>query len=181
MVWSIGVHRGPLRQAIAALKYRGEYHRAQPLGRLLAAYLMERAPCFEDVDLIVAMAGGHTMAILVAAAHYLGGMWPLDLPPAGPVLVKRSATRPMVTLPSAAARRLWAAGELRAALAVTDPGRVAGRRVLVVDDVFTDGSTLREVAGTLRRAGAVAVSGVVLARTPMYPRGKGPGRSAGKV
>ena len=59
---------------------------------------------------------------------------------------------------------LRAACDLRAALEVRDPSRVSGRRVLVVDDVFTDGSTLREVAGVLRGAGAAAVSGLVLAR-----------------
>jgi predicted amidophosphoribosyltransferase len=41
---------------------------------------------------------------------------------------------------------------------------VAGARVLVLDDVLTDGSTLREVARVLRRAGAREVAGLILAR-----------------
>jgi predicted amidophosphoribosyltransferase len=41
---------------------------------------------------------------------------------------------------------------------------VIGKRVLVIDDVFTEGFTLREVARALRLAGALEVSEVVLAR-----------------
>jgi predicted amidophosphoribosyltransferase len=84
-----------------------------------------------------------------------------------PALAKRQETLPLAGAPSALVRRLRAAAEVRAALVVTDPAAVAGRRVLAVDDVFTDGSTLREVAIALRRAGAIAVSGLVLARQPL--------------
>jgi predicted amidophosphoribosyltransferase len=47
---------------------------------------------------------------------------------------------------------------------VVDAAAVEGQRVLVYDDVFTCGLTLREIALALRRAGAVEVSGLVLAR-----------------
>jgi ComF family protein len=43
-------------------------------------------------------------------------------------------------------------------------GAIAGRRVLVVDDVVTTGATLRAAAGTLRRAGAASVIGLAAAR-----------------
>ncbi len=61
-------------------------------------------------------------------------------------------------------RRAIAEGELRAALAVPDPGRVAGRRVIVIDDVYSEGFSLREMARALRRAGATEVAGLVFAR-----------------
>lgn len=41
---------------------------------------------------------------------------------------------------------------------------IAGRRVLVVDDVCTTGATLGAVSRALKRAGAVAVDGLVFAR-----------------
>jgi predicted amidophosphoribosyltransferase len=51
-------------------------------------------------------------------------------------------------------------------LQVPDPAVVAGRDVLIYDDVFTSGTTLREVANKLRSAGATNVDVVVLARQP---------------
>jgi predicted amidophosphoribosyltransferase len=42
---------------------------------------------------------------------------------------------------------------------------VAGRRVLLVDDVFTTGATLMECARVLHRAGAAGVDVLTLART----------------
>ena len=44
-------------------------------------------------------------------------------------------------------RRAIAEHSLRDALAVPEPDRVAGRRVLVVDDVSSEGFSLREMAG----------------------------------
>jgi predicted amidophosphoribosyltransferase len=43
---------------------------------------------------------------------------------------------------------------------------VAGRGVLVVDDVMTTGATLDEIARVLKRAGATRVENRVVARTP---------------
>jgi predicted amidophosphoribosyltransferase len=63
-------------------------------------------------------------------------------------------------------RREISEGELRESLRVPDPGSVAGKRILIVDDVFTEGFTIREVARALRAAGAVTVSEIVLAREP---------------
>jgi predicted amidophosphoribosyltransferase len=47
---------------------------------------------------------------------------------------------------------------------VTSAEAVRGRVILLVDDVFTSGATLNECARTLRRSGARAVYGFVLAR-----------------
>jgi len=68
-------------------------------------------------------------------------------------------TRPQADLP-------WAdrAPNIRGAFACT--AAVAGRHVIVVDDVMTTGASLEELALTLRRAGACAVDNWVVARTP---------------
>jgi ComF family protein len=69
-------------------------------------------------------------------------------------------TVPQMTL-DAARRR----DNVRGAFAA-DATALAGRRVLLVDDVMTTGGTLEECARTLRRAGAAGVVVLVLARTP---------------
>lgn len=53
---------------------------------------------------------------------------------------------------------------VRGAFAVE--GDVAGAHVLLVDDVMTSGSTLDEAARVLKRAGAVHVRNLIVARTP---------------
>jgi predicted amidophosphoribosyltransferase len=60
--------------------------------------------------------------------------------------------------------------QLRPALEVLEPDRVDGKFVIVFDDVFTGGLTLREVALKLRAAGARKVYGLALARQPYRGR-----------
>ena len=44
---------------------------------------------------------------------------------------------------------------------------LAGKRVVLVDDVMTSGASLFSAASVLRAAGAAHITGVVLARTPL--------------
>ena len=46
---------------------------------------------------------------------------------------------------------------------VRDPSLVRGKRILLVDDVYTTGATIRECARVLRRAGAETVCGLTAA------------------
>ena len=54
---------------------------------------------------------------------------------------------------------------IRGAFAVARPEEIAGREVLLVDDVFTTGTTVSECARILRRAGASKVWVATVART----------------
>lgn len=93
------------------------------------------------------------------------GRWPFDLeePQA---IIKSTGTPPMTGL-KYQQRRTNAESAVRDSLTVPDPSRTRGRRVVVIDDVFTDGLTMREVARALRRQGGAAeVQGVTLARQP---------------
>ena len=56
------------------------------------------------------------------------------------------------------------AKSLRKAFRVRAPRLIAGRNVLVVDDVMTTGSTADEIARTLLDAGARSVNVLTLAR-----------------
>jgi ComF family protein len=54
---------------------------------------------------------------------------------------------------------------LRGAFAVARPEEIAGREILLIDDVFTTGTTVSECARVLRRAGASKVFVATVART----------------
>jgi ComF family protein len=54
---------------------------------------------------------------------------------------------------------------LRGAFVVSRPEEMAGREVLLVDDVFTTGTTVSECARVLRRAGASKAFVATVART----------------
>ena len=60
------------------------------------------------------------------------------------------------------------ADNIRGAFAVTDPDRIAGRHVGLVDDVMTSGHTLGELAATFKRFGTARVTNLVFARTPPH-------------
>ena len=52
----------------------------------------------------------------------------------------------------------------RGAFAVRRPADVAGRRLVIIDDVMTTGATVDECARVLKRAGAASVGVLTLAR-----------------
>jgi len=75
------------------------------------------------------------------------------------VLTRQVATPPQTAL-GAEARRLNVGGAFR----VRRPELVAGRHVLLVDDIMTTGATAGACARTLREAGAAIVGVVTVAR-----------------
>ena len=91
--------------------------------------------------------------------------------------IARASRRPLATVSSSdrllrvrhtAPQQTLALNErrrnVRGAFAVE--GSVSGQHVFVVDDVMTTGSTLNEVARVLKRAGALQVHNLIVARTP---------------
>ncbi len=62
---------------------------------------------------------------------------------------------------------------LRGAFAVAEPERIAGQDVVIVDDVFTTGTTASECARVLRRAGARSVFVATVARVTKGAAGDG--------
>jgi predicted amidophosphoribosyltransferase len=190
VVWAVGVHAGPLRAAIVSYKYRHQTGWAEVFGRLLLGYLDEHMPSFDDYDVVVPMPAyigpgarrrWDPVARFVAVAEQLSaGRWPVERD-----LVEKTVETPPMAGAGLGRRRARAEGSLRRSLRIPDPARVEGARVLVVDDVFTEGSTLREVARAMVGAGAAEVAGLALARQPWMGRrsgrtvGAGPGHADG--
>jgi ComF family protein len=53
---------------------------------------------------------------------------------------------------------------LKGSFSVRRPEQIEGKRILLIDDVFTTGATLRAAAAALKSAGAARVSALTLAR-----------------
>lgn len=146
-----GSYDGVLRRAVLALKHRGHDEIARPLGRRLSARL-GLAPWFDEITTVTAVPSHrfHRLRQGFSAAGLIGAE------------VAKAINRPLVTsLRRHGLRRQ--AGRTRALRMQLPRGsfsakrRVQGKRVLLVDDVCTTGTTLRRAAATLLSAGAEAV------------------------
>lgn len=156
------IYEGPLRYAIHKVKYG----RSEPLGDALGAFFANRLVADETLvvrpDVVVPvplhaqrrLRRGFNQAERLAGpvAQLLG----VPLLPHGLQRTRRTAAQ--VGL-SSQERRANQAG----VFAATDPAAVAGRTVLLVDDVFTTGSTCSAAAHALKAAGAARVDVATLA------------------
>ncbi len=149
------------RDALHAFKFGGRRALASPLGDLLA----ELGPTLPlaAVDVVVPVPlhprrereRGFNQSWLLA--RRLAATWGLTA--RADVLTRRVATAAQTDL-GAAARRL----NVRDAFTVRRPELVAGRHVLLVDDVLTTGATAAACAVALRVGGAATVGVVTVAR-----------------
>ncbi|MGF1467908.1 MAG: ComF family protein [Sandaracinaceae bacterium] len=152
--------QGPMADAIRRFKYVPAAALAGPLGRRMAeAAAVHYAG---RVDLVVPVPlhperlrqrGFNQSALLARPASRI----------LGASLSSLALRRRRPTPPQAGLSRGERARNVRGAFSVRRPRAVAGRRVLVVDDVRTSGATLAEAVAELRRAGAAEVHAFVLA------------------
>lgn len=156
--YSFGAYDGALRKLIHLFKYGKVESLAGPLSKLLLTAI----PLEAQFDLIMAMPmhwrkqweRGFNQAQLLAepvAKRY-------GLTVAGHLRRIRYAK------PQAGLNEVQRRNNLKNALQVRRQEQVAGRRVLLIDDVFTTGATLRAAAEVLKAAGALHVTALTLAR-----------------
>lgn len=156
----LGLYEAKLREAVHAFKFQGKVHFDRPLGRLLAARLESVCQNYRP-DLLIAVpmhrqrlrARTYNQSLLLA--RELGRLWRLPVP--ARLLRRIRPTIPQQGLSGDDRRR-----NLKGAFALTR--KLAGQRVLLIDDVLTTGATARECAATLLAGGASSVAVAVLAR-----------------
>jgi len=150
------------REAIHAFKFGGRRGLANPLGDLLAGLGLSALPGAEPDALVPvplhprrARERGYDQALLLA--RRLERAW--GVPVVADALLRAVPTQPQTDLDAAGRRR-----NVRDAFAVRRPELIAGRHVVLVDDVLTTGATVGECARSLYRAGAAAVGVLTVAR-----------------
>lgn len=158
-------YEGAISAAIHAFKYDRQTRLAEPLGRLLCEALEGTG---WPIDLVTAVPlharrlreRGYNQAGLLGEHAACTNGW--EFVPAAVARVRETASQ--VAL-NASERRANVAGAFEA-----DPEIVAGKHILLVDDVLTTGATLSACAAALRMAGAAQVYGAAIA-TPAFDTG----------
>ena len=168
---AFGSYDAELRELIHLLKYNGVRPAANVLGRMLAEAITSIDSSFEQATVLVVPVPlfkakrrqrEFNQAELIARASLQCLPHPLRtaLVLAPDLLVRTRDTHSQIGLTSHQRRE-----NLRGAFAVPRATEVTGREVLLVDDVYTTGTTASECTRVLRRAGASKVWVATVART----------------
>lgn len=153
---------GPARGLIHRFKYDRKVHLAHPL-TLLANEALSSFALSSGAELLFPVPlhrqrlreRGFNQAILLGRP--LSKMWRIPLVVNN--LRRTRRTEPQVTL-SAAERQ----ANVRGAFSLADPAAVRGKKVILLDDVYTTGSTVAECSRVLRKGGAEEVYIITVAR-----------------
>lgn len=163
---SLYPYASPLRDAI----HRFKYGRTLALGPLLGQMMVDSlgsarlAECAASIDLVMPVPlppsrlreREYNQSLLLARSIAQAIGRPLD----ALSLVRVDGGAPQTSLTRRARVK-----NLRCAFAVQQAERLTGRRILLIDDVLTTGTTVNECAKALRKSGSGPVTVLTLART----------------
>ena len=159
-VAAVWYYEGNVRKSILRYKFNYARHYAPAYGRFLAGKIAEVYPegfdclTWVPVSPLRKLTRGYDQSALLAKeAGAELGMVPV------PLLKKIRHNRPQSGIIKEEKRRANVLGAYR----VTRPESVVGKRILLLDDVLTTGSTAGECARMLKTAGAKEVHCAVLA------------------
>lgn len=149
------------RKVVLKLKYGGRPGVAETLGRFMQRHLagLDQEAIIAPVPLHrwrIWQRGYNQAALIASAMAKLSGIG-LDID-----LIRRTRHTPPLKGMDRRARAL----AVRGAFAFAGPARerIAGRRIILVDDVFTTGATANACAQLLKRSGATQVNIICWAR-----------------
>lgn len=190
--WQIARHlNSDWSQAVLMAKHKSE-SAINRFGEVIAAhleaelledqnYIITHVPAEEDHELYLFLEVGRCATEMLADSIYLHMKDHARVSLAKLLIQMKPKERKQRQCMTDRAR----AANVRDIYAVVNSAHMAGRIVVLVDDVLTSGATMAECARVLRLAGAKSVMGVALARTermraPVFASGDphGPGGDA---
>lgn len=161
-------YEGGLRDLVHLLKYEHVRPAANVLGRMLAEVISTLAPFGDQPPVVIPVPlhqrkyheRGFNQAELIAQAALKLKPAGLDLRLGSGILKRTRATLSQTGLSSHQRRE-----NMRGAFALDKRSDIVGKSVVLVDDVFTTGTTVSECARVLQRAGATRIWVATVART----------------
>jgi len=167
---AVGLYYRTFMKVIHSFKYKGKLQLAEPLETLLLSVLM-RHWNLKEFDLVVPVPlhvkrfrerGFNQSYFLVKnlskkAEIFMHG-------PVGVKIGRDVLKRTRYTEPQTGLGREKRTKNIKGAFALNDASAVEGKRVLLIDDVYTTGATVDECSKTLFDGGALSVDVLTLAR-----------------
>ncbi len=170
-LWSLGIYRDPLKSAIQTLKYKRVQELAEILTNITVEYWAKYQPFVLDQ---IKKNNGKGWVVIPVPLHWwkendrgfnqsslIGQLLSKKLGLAYSESLKRTRyTKPQVKLKGKQRRQ-----NIKDAFEITKPYTLnPSPYILLIDDVWTTGSTLRECCYVLKKAGAKSVWAITLAR-----------------
>ena len=160
---SLGMYEGALKTAIHKLKFKRKRSLGPIFGKLIIDYLKEIDIDLSEVDLIHSVplserrmkSRGYNQVDLFSEAVSTYFKIPLERE----VLVRKKETKQQFDLP-----RELRFKNVRGAFKIKDANKIKDKTILLLDDIYTTGSTVFECSKALREAGAKKVYVLTLSR-----------------
>ena len=159
---SLGKYEAALLDTIHLFKYHGKISVGEDLGRMMATASYDSL-VIQDYSLIIPVPlhpkrlreRGFNQSLILA--RQISNMFsiPLDFT----TLRRTVRTQAQVNL-----SRQERSANVRGAFAVTDRSRIEDKKILLIDDVYTTGSTVKECSRLLEKNGAEEVAVLTMAR-----------------
>ena len=169
-----GVFSGEYKKVIYSFKYRSKTALAKPLGMALFLFF-KNVWRPGEIDAVLPtplhrtrlrQRGFNQASLLVR--NWPGFMRESGFENPGMKILPGALERRKKTAPQTGLDRKKRALNVKNAFFLTDHSSVRGKRLLVVDDVYTTGATVGECAKVLLKGGAASVDALALARAPRF-------------
>jgi len=147
-----------LKKSLWMLKYRGVKQLAKPLAELIRERIWKKLETENWLVVPVPLSKnklrhrGYNQAEMIARE--------LSYNVRADILFKKFHTKSQVEVKNKEERLANIIGSFE----VRNPETIRGKKIILIDDVFTTGATLREAKKVLKQAGAKKVVGIVVAR-----------------